>query len=258
MEKFADYLQIFDCDFKKERIGNDFDGGYVIPELNKKAKILLFTYGVADDISFEFEFQKKYINSKIYLFDHTVRNINISNPNISFLSEGLGTENINELKTLDYHLSKFDQPTYEFRVLKLDIESSEVDVLESINQNILAKFDLLIIEFHFFSIKYNLSHTPYFSRVYSNFYNSINSKLKSKIIHVLKKINYDFTLVHAHINNSLGFENFGDENFPVLLECTYIKKTLSQFTKTQSNFPIPTLDFPNKKDRLDYVVDWLV
>ena len=54
------------------RLGNKFDGGYVVPlDIIKKIKLLV-SFGLGNDWSFENDFKNKNPNVKILVFDHTV------------------------------------------------------------------------------------------------------------------------------------------------------------------------------------------
>ena len=54
------------------RLGNNFDGGYLIPKkVIKKTKTLL-SFGLADDWSFERDFKKHNDECQILCFDQTV------------------------------------------------------------------------------------------------------------------------------------------------------------------------------------------
>ena len=54
------------------RLGNKFDGGYVVPlDIIKKIKLLV-SFGLGNDWSFENDFKNKNPDVKILVFDHTV------------------------------------------------------------------------------------------------------------------------------------------------------------------------------------------
>ena len=48
-------LTVYKSQFPKERIGKDFDGGYIMIDIPGKTYDLLLSGGILDDISFEEE-----------------------------------------------------------------------------------------------------------------------------------------------------------------------------------------------------------
>jgi hypothetical protein len=54
------------------RLGNNQDGGYLLPIAALKKSENLISFGLGDNFSFEMDFFKKKPNALIYVFDHTV------------------------------------------------------------------------------------------------------------------------------------------------------------------------------------------
>ena len=54
------------------RLGNNQDGGYLLPIVALKKSENLISFGLGDNFSFEMDFFKKKPNGLIYVFDHTV------------------------------------------------------------------------------------------------------------------------------------------------------------------------------------------
>ena len=54
------------------RLGNNQDGGYLLPINSLKKSENLISFGLGDNFSFEMDFFKHKPNGLIYVFDHTV------------------------------------------------------------------------------------------------------------------------------------------------------------------------------------------
>jgi len=64
-------LKIYDVKSPKVRLGNEWDGGYVVPQIVLDNSAALFSYGVGSDISFELDYVRK-TNKPSFSYDHTV------------------------------------------------------------------------------------------------------------------------------------------------------------------------------------------
>lgn len=249
----ASKIKIIDTEFTKVRLGNKFDGGYVcLDEINKITKTV-FSFGIADDISFEADFKKKYPNSELYLFDPYVSTIGETAVDLNFKSVGLSAVDQPGFKSLETFLndySIFDKQHNS--MLKIDIEFNEWEVLEEISLEVLNGFSQILIELHFVPVIYNGKHSPYFTEFFKNSYNKINNQLAIKYAGILTKLQKDFFVHHLHINNSLNLEKIGESTFPFLLELSLINKRFPKnYQNSKSHFPIDGLDYPNKIDRPD-------
>ena len=83
-------MQIYDVSDKKQRIGRDFDGGYVVLDNLSKATEVVYSFGVGDDVSFDSHFSIKY-NVPVKMYDHTDE-VNISYSGDKGLAEGANCE----------------------------------------------------------------------------------------------------------------------------------------------------------------------
>ena len=65
---------IFSTQYKVNliRLGNNYDGGYLIPKSIIKKTNLLLSFGLGTDWSFEKSFKKMNRNLKINCYDHTI------------------------------------------------------------------------------------------------------------------------------------------------------------------------------------------
>tara|TARA_A100001388_G_C28732360_1_gene482157 strand:- start:450 stop:1229 length:780 start_codon:yes stop_codon:yes gene_type:complete len=225
-EKFINKIKIYDTGHDLIRLGNQKDGGYLIPNIIENIH-LCFSAGVGEDITFEQELKKK--NIKCFLADGTVeapngfnflkKNINIYNDKYNIdINTWLNSnfENLNDLNT----------------ILKLDVEGSEIGIIYNIDEKILSKVNILIVEFHDFLYLGN----HFSNRIYNEVFNKI--------------LKY-FTICHIHPNNFGSTKYINNINMPSLLEFTFINNVLLKTkNKTQKIIPHP-LDRKNnplKKD----------
>ena len=89
----------------------------------------------------------------------------------------------------------------------MDIEGSEYEVINSTPIDILKKFKVLVIEFH------------YFEQILNEF-SFIN------IQNALNKILYNFKVCHIHPNNCCGVHYLGNIDVPSVLEITFLRNDL--------------------------------
>jgi len=249
----ASKIKIVETEFTKIRLGNKSDGGYICLDEINKITDSVFSFGIADDISFETDFKSKYPNSELYLFDPSVSAIEETSVNLNFKSEGLSAVNQPRFKSLETILSDysiFDE--HHNSLLKIDIEYNEWEVLEEVSADILNGFSQILIELHFVPVIYNGNNSAYFTEFFKNSYKKINSELAIMYSSILTKLQKDFFVYHVHINNSLSLEKIGDSEFPFLLEVSLVNKRFPKnYNTSKSSFPVEGLDYPNKKDRPD-------
>ena len=159
----------------KVRLGNNFDGGYIIPEIAINKSVALFTYGVADDFSYETDYNNKY-KKPVYMFDHTIKQDSWIKGDIHFFNEGLGfSSNCNDFIE---HYKQFDIKGEV--LLKIDVEAAEFPYFDKVDIDKLSSLVTgLIMEIHFI-------HEPYRIRYAQT---------------ILEKINKHFILTHIHGNN---------------------------------------------------------
>jgi len=254
IKKFFDSIKIYDVGYKKIRLGNNRDGGYVVlDDISKKSKVL-YSYGISDDISFEEDFYKKYPNNKIRLFDHTIEKICTTNPNFYFVKQGLATEKTEELNTIENHINSFGDAEIKNKTLKIDIEWNEWNFFENINETTHRDLDQILCEFHTIPVVYNGSHSPYFTGFHKQVYNQMNNLMFERYFNIIEKIKKHYLPFHVHINNSLQPVNVNGFDVPSLIELSLVNKNLvDTFSLSRDTYPIAGLDYPNKTDRPDYL-----
>ena len=241
--------------FNLIRLGNRYDGGYLIDEFSIKKSEILISAG----IFYDFKFESDYIvftNNKAYCYDHTIKPFRymfhwlliflkrffffesysrlkkafktilkpikflkfINKNNVIYEKKGIGidSKNIYSLGTILKKIS-LDKQFY----LKVDIEGDEYKILDQIifySKNLTG----LAIEFH--EVKKNL--------------NLINSFIN----------NLPLELIYIHPNNAGLLDDEGD---PQLVEMTFSKYAT---VKDNMEFSKHELDCPNNPYKNDVVL----
>ncbi len=148
-----DELKVYHYDISnKIRIGNNYDGGYVIPNNITFSK--LYSFGISNNMTFDVDFVDKF-NIPALLFDPTISKLpnDVYNYNkLTFNKIGLYSSNcskmigniICDVKTLDTLLENEDNNI----ILKIDIEGDEFSSILSTSDNILNKCACIVAEFH--------------------------------------------------------------------------------------------------------------
>jgi FkbM family methyltransferase len=160
--------------------GNDYGGFPVCTEIldTKREEIIVYSMGIGCDISFDLELLNRYKNSVIYGFDPTpisinwVKEQNLPENYLFFpvgINKGGGKERMYlprshgiSYTAFDWDISNkeeievdmetlaniMDDNNHKFiDILKMDIEGSEFEVLESIDYN-KYQFGQILVEFH--------------------------------------------------------------------------------------------------------------
>ena len=250
-------------DLNLSRIGNTFDGGYVVSQelFSKTTKLVSLGYGW--DSSFEISAIRKYPNIKSYIYDDVAnigswispwrkfprfffgslahgkivspRQFTWFHPTLDFARMFLlyarkisyKNASIVRVQTNENELSLIhilsDFDVSEFVYLKIDIEGSEYEIIEQITD---SEFSLigLTIEFHDVSTR------------------------KTEFISCIRKLQAKFVINHIHPNNHRDVIN----GFPDVIEVSFILKKLldgDQLLRRESRLDI---DSPNNRSRSDY------
>lgn len=244
IRKFISLLEVYDAPFTKVRLGREADGGYVVlKELAENAE-RLYSFGVADDISFERNLLALNPNCSIKLFDHTIEGVrSLLPPQMVFVKQGIAAEQRKNFSTLRQLAGE-----QKGSILKMDVEWAEWDVLLGAHDGDLSDFDQIIIELHVVPAVYRRGeHTPYFTRFHSVVYSGFNSWIFEKYVEAMEKLLRHYRIFHIHANNSLYPVEIDGVDVPPLLEVGLVnKKHVPNAQISKAEFPVIGLDFPNK------------
>lgn len=215
---------------KKVRIGRDGDGGYVLLDLIRPGQ-LAFSYGVGPDVSFDSTLAAHGL--RVFMFDHTVPQPQNLHPNCFFHAEGVGprTDPIMPCDTITAHVARYGSNRRDL-ILKMDVEGSEWHSLLETPDQILCQFEQIVMELHSLESLVHLG----------------GRMLRAN---VFEKVNKNFRLFHVHSNNAQNLFTVDGLPVPNLLEVSYARADLCDFTPATTVFPTE-LDSPCVPDRPDH------
>ncbi|MFZ0564837.1 MAG: FkbM family methyltransferase [Chlamydiales bacterium] len=241
------------------RVGSERDGGYVLPERVLKKTKFLISLGLADDWSFEEDFQKQ-SSANVICYDHTTtknfwrkrflhdcfRLILKENRKKTFYSlfDYYRYKNFFNGNTALHHKKKIGyssqnetdlasiirQVDSHHIFLKIDIEGWEYRILAQISE-FKARVLGFVIEFHDVDL------------------------LSSRVSEFIENIKEHFTLVHIHANNCGGIDPEGN---PLVLEMTWIRNDEIDTGegKISITYPIEGLDQANAPEFPDIALSF--
>ena len=217
-------LKVYDINSPLSRVGKDGDGGYCV-YLQDNYDILI-SAGIADDDSFEIEFTNKY-NVNCIAYDGTINEF--PHPNLSkikFFKKNISVNNSNTTTNLHKLIDKYNNI-----FLKMDIESSEYEWINTLNDEQLNKISQIAIEFHH---PFDISRWK-----------------------CLEKLSCTHYLLHFHGNNYCGNRVINNINIHNVFECTYVRKSNFTHKLNYNTKPYPhEIDMLNDSQLKDIVLDY--
>ncbi|MEY4495579.1 MAG: hypothetical protein RL744_643 [Pseudomonadota bacterium] len=230
LKAFFNSIQPKITDINLIRIGGASDGGYLVPN-DLDGIIGCFSPGVAGTANFELELASR--NIKSFLADYSVDGSPVEHDLISFEKKFIGLETNDQFININEWYKKNATQAGDY-ILQMDIEGGEYAVINTIDENILNTFRVLVIEFH--NLHY-LIQIPGFDLI--NF--------------AFNKLLQNFEIVHIHPNNeSKPLKVYGFE-IPNTMEFTFLRKDRISASKPNTVFPHP-LDVANFTDRDDFAL----
>ena len=216
------------------RVGSESDGGYLHPNLLKTISYC-FSPGVAYQASFEKELSEKF-KIKSFMADASVKEAPLLDDNFEFIPKFLGTYTKNEFITLTDWIKQSKVTDEDSKILQMDIEGAEFDVLLYESAEILASFSTLIIEFH---------------RMERMFQKDFLYMLKI----IFEKIYKNFSICHVHPNNCCGIYSLNGVDVPRVMEVTFVRNDLINSVLSTNPIHLPhSLDRKNLEDKRDLVM----
>ena len=216
------------CAYELIRLGANSDGGYLVPN-DLSGITACFSPGVDDIASFEQDLYKHGIGS--HLADYSVEEIPSGTAALSFTKKFLGANSYDHFISLEEWVTSLaPDATDDSLLLQMDIEGGEYETLISCPSATLAKFRIMVIEFHQVE-----------SWAQSDFYKLVEATFR-------KLLNTHY-VVHNHPNNAMGIVNLNGFHAPRVFELTFIKKSRTALIGPAI---VPhKLDYPN----VDYMPD---
>lgn len=202
IENVISYFRPVKCDYALIRIGGLNDGGYLVPDNLKEIKTC-FSIGVGESSSFEMELYDK---NKIqcYMADFSVDGPLCKREGFHFTKKYIGS-NVGEEYITFNEWYKDSNPPEGDKILQMDIEGGEWDLLTFEDLKIFENFSIIIIELH---------DLDQISDRYSN----------KNIASILRKFSKSFSPVHIAPNNETGYTKYSDIVIPRNIEVTYMRR----------------------------------
>ena len=150
------------------RIRGEGDGGYLHPRILNEISYC-YSPGVNDIAYFEKELSNKY-KIKSYMADASVEKPPVFDENFKFIPKFLGAHTRNEFITLSDWMSQTTGKSKRNKILQMDIEGYEYDVLIYEDAETLASFSTMTIEFHFLQKLFETNFLKMFSAIFEKIY----------------------------------------------------------------------------------------
>jgi hypothetical protein len=210
------------------RLGGDSDGAYVVPDVLEGISASI-SPGVSEEIEFDLELGKRGIYS--YLFDASVnRPSRLTNKQV-FEQTFLDSYESDLTKTLTSIAIQVNAKHDGDLLLQMDIEGAEYRCLHATEASILAKFRIIVLEFHDLDLFIN-------NNLYRKFW-----------IHpILKKLRLNHDVMHVHANNFGHMKDLQGLPMTNVLEITYLRRDCWPSDGSVA-FDGRTLDILNRPDK---------
>jgi hypothetical protein len=233
---FFNQLQPLNNGYQLLRIGSSSDGGYLLPN-DFDGVSYCFSAGCDKKWTFELDLHERF-GIPSHIIDSEDNRPSDLTPEHTFTPKWLGRKTTQSTLTLEDWVSLYSSydDGREF-ILQMDIEGSEWLTLLNLDEKLLLKFRILVIEFHVTSNFINKRH----------FYGTCSPIISQLIKH--------FDPVHIHGNNCCGLVTFGKFCFPEVFEVTFHRKDRAKHYKGYAALP-NILDSKNVPKKDDLAVEW--
>jgi hypothetical protein len=233
-------------DGKLIRVGPAIDSGYILFDDFSDLDSVI-SLGIGRNVDTELYFAELGID--IFLFDGTVKSLPKNHERFKFSSRNVygstpsSSASNNFILSNDIFKSQLNlfaefkktmriQPQYLFLV---DIEGSEYDVILNTEKKHLVLCQQITVEFH-----------DIFKQITNG---------KQEIYDCLVKLNQTHELISIHGNNYGGFFHLNGNDYPDVLETTWLRKDLVKFKKGK-NCLSHELNKPNNPGAKDLNLEW--
>lgn len=206
---------------KNVRIGKSDDGGYIMFEPLSREKIA-YSIGISDDVSWDLDIAAR--GYQIFQYDHTIDALPEDNANFHWKKIGLGKDDHDDIRSLESILSENGHLEISGMVLKMDIEGTECEVINSCPEGLFKMFDQIVLELH------DLADT----------------RKSEEVLSALRILNTTHFAAHVHGNNYNAAQFCGDQIIPNALEVTFLsRETYRIGSKSKKYLPL-AIDAPNR------------
>jgi len=212
------------------RVGNDADGGYLIPNDLKNISWCI-SPGVENKMEFEAELWNRF-KIKSIMFDGSVNSPTNMSDGQKFYKLFVGAATFENFVSMNDIIVNYDLDKEEDLVGQIDIESAEYSFLNATSDKNFNRFRILVVEFHEID-------------------RWIQKKYYSEVIEpMLIRLNRLFDLVHLHPNNNGGFFSYKRKTLPNVVEITFHRKDRAKgyFGNATLPHPLDSKNIPWKSD----------
>ena len=245
-----------------KRLGNDYDGGYVVHLPSLHDADYLLNYGVGYNVAFEKDFFKE-TGLPTLAFDPTLKSLSLvfgrlkdgglipflrhaknylkwvfeerglKNYKINFIEEGIAATDTLEYKTLAYHFEKYKLSDKKI-ILKIDVEGSEYSIFNDQSvYKLLPNAIQILLEIHL--IEKNIEN----------------------LIEIMQRIEKTHSLIHIHSNNHAGTFKYKGKNVPEAMEVTFLlNEYIPEQKPSDRAYPVKGLDQPCNRLKEDILLDF--
>lgn len=243
IKKTMGYLTPQETNKEKVRIGQAYDGGYVLLDLfNTSGDGIVYSFGVGSKHDFEIDMASRGYTS--YMYDHTVKGLRVQNMNrLKFFRTGIGKTDTDPFKTIPTLLKENGHLNRNDIILQCDIEGSEWDVFSGVEQKYLNCFSQICVELHWIE-EYILG------KIAKEGANLVSYQF-DKITATLEKLTQNFTVFHIHGNNYRNALEIDGVVVPSVIEISMIRNDLVELSEGTTTYPT-SLDTPNRKGAPDF------
>jgi Methyltransferase FkbM domain len=215
-------------DYKKIRLGKDFDGGYVMIDDFDGVRAAI-SAGIERDVSWDSEIADR--NIPVYQYDHTIDETPAAHPLFHFFPVKVAAADEPGALSINSILKERLADGQKDIILKIDIEGSEWAVFESVDPALLANCRQIICEFHEL---YRLAEPEFGRQAEAAF----------------AKLTEQFFVHHIHGNNCGNIAIVGNVPVPESLEVLFANRRRYEPVPSSEVFPTP-IDQPNQEGRAD-------
>ena len=177
---------------------------------------IAYSIGISDDVSWDRAMVD--YGYEIFMYDHTIDGLPEKNSNFHWQKKGITGDLENkcdDLLSLAEMMSINNHDNLSGLILKMDVEGFEWDVFDNADDDILNRFDQIVVEFH----------------------GLLELEHKDRTLRVLKKMARLFAVVHIHANNWGDVDYVGDLVMPTMLEVTFVNRNSWKLKRSERILP---------------------
>ncbi|GHT35611.1 hypothetical protein FACS189427_05270 [Planctomycetales bacterium] len=214
---------------KKQRIGGERDGGYVMLALDyaNQKDTVAYSFGVSDASPWDLKFAQYGIDT--FQYDGTIEKPPQTHPNLHFNRFNIAGRSPKENERTVSQIISENGHQQKNIILQCDIEGAEWEMFEIMNEEEMNCFGQIIVEFH----------------------GLIDMNRFNYFVSVLDKINRTHQVYHIHANNCGSCVVLNKMILlPDVWEISYVRRKDYVFIPCTETFPtqLDAANFPNRPD----------